>query len=164
MPLSKNAISDVTLCLPSRNEGPTRMQKERDTAIADLIKEGVFNPINDNNGPYCIELSIQSNRLIFQIKNGLREELSSLVLSLNPYRRIIRDYFMMIESHEMARKAGQRAKLEPIDMARRGLHNEAAELMIERLGDKIEMDFETARRLFTLICVLHMGQPRLWRG
>ncbi len=164
MTLSKSSISDITLHLPNRNGGPAQILKERDTAISDLIKEGVFNPLNDNNGPYCIELSIRNNRLVFQIKNALQEGLRSLVLSLSPYRRIIHDYFLMIESHETARKAGQRAKLEPIDMARRGLHNEAAEIMMERLDDKIKMDMDTARRIFTLICVLHMGQARLWQG
>lgn len=163
MTLSKNTISDITLHFPNRNSGPAQILRESDTAISDLIKEGVFHPLNNNNGPYCIELSIQNNRLIFQMKNDDKEDIPSLILSLSPYRRIIRDYFLMIESHETARKAGQRAKLEPIDMARRGLHNEAAQIMMERLEDKIEMDFETARRLFTLICALHLGQPRLWR-
>lgn len=85
------------------------------------------------------------------------------MLSLGPYKRIISDYFLMIDSYEQARIEGKQAKLEPIDMARRGLHNEAADLMIERLAGKIDIDHDTARRLFTLICVLHLGQARLWR-
>ena len=163
MTVSKSAISHITLRFPDRNGIPAQMLRESDTAISDLIKESVFQPLNNDNGPYRIELSIQNNRLIFQIQNDAKEDLPSLILSLSPYRRIIRDYFLMIESHETARKAGQRAKLEPIDMARRGLHNEAAEIMMERMEDKIEMDMETARRFFTLICALHIGQPRLWR-
>ena len=90
--------------------------------------------------------------------------LPHMVLSLSPYRGLIRDYFMMIESYEKFRSEGRQEKLEPVDMARRGLHDEAAHLMMDRLKDKITMDHLTARRLFTLVCALHMDQARLWAG
>ena len=160
MSRGKGTIAHISLGKTAPGQGTGRMNHECDTALKDLEKEGVFQPQTDKNGPYSIELDIQNNRLVFQIKNMLEEELPLLVLSLSPYRRIIRDYFFMIESYEKARLEGNRSKLETIDMARRGIHNEAADLMQERLKDKIEMDFETARRIFTLICVLHLGQPQ----
>ncbi len=158
-----SALTEVRLIYPHPDNPPVRMIHERDTAIADLIRESVFQPLNDNNGPYSLELSISHKHLVLQIKNALEQDLPAFMLSLSPYRRIVKDYFLMIEAYERARSDGMQAKLEPIDMARRGLHNEAADLMLERLKDKINMDHETARRLFTLICVLHLDQARLWR-
>ncbi len=158
-----NALSEIKLIYPHEEKAPVRMSNERDTAIADLIRESAFQPLNDNNGPYRLELSICNNYFVLQIKNANEEDLPAFMLSLSPYRRIVKDYFLMIEAYEKVRAEGIHSKLEPIDMARRGLHNEAADLLIERLKDKIEMDHDTARRLFTLICVLHLDQPRLWR-
>lgn len=86
-----------------------------------------------------------------------------LVLSLRPYKRLIQDYFLIVQSYDDAIKEGKHGRIEAIDMGRRGLHNEGAELLMARLGDKIEMDFDTARRLFTLICVLHESKALLWR-
>lgn len=156
-------IQSVTLHFPHAGTPPAAMAQERDTAMADLRQDGLFLPANDENGPYSLDLGIHNKHLVFQIKNANGVTLPSLMLSLNPYRPIIRDYFLMIESYEQARIEGKQAKLEPIDMARRGLHNEAADLMIERLKDKVTIDHDTARRLFTLICVLHLDQARLWR-
>lgn len=156
-------IHSITLHFPPPGRPPAAMAHERDTAIADLCAEGRFQPANDENGPYSLDLGIHNKHLVFQIKNADGNILPSLMLSLSPYRRIIHDYFLMIESYEQARIEGKQAKLEPIDMARRGLHNEAADLMIERLHDKVTIDHDTARRLFTLICVLHLDQARLWR-
>ena len=140
------------------------MANEQDQAIADLCREGVLKFTQEHQAPYHIDLSIENRQLVLKTVNDNGAALPHLILSLSPYRGIIRDYFLMIESYEKARSEGQQAKLEPIDMARRGLHNEAADLMIERLKDKAHMDHPTARRLFTLICVLHMDQARLWRG
>ena len=158
-----SALKDVKLIYPHENNVPARMSGERDTAIADLISESSFQPLNDDNGPYCLELSICNKHLVLQIKNSDDKNLPAFMLSLNPYRRIVKDYFLIIEAYEKARAEGIHGRLEPIDMARRALHNEAAELLKDRLADKITMDHETARKLFTLICVLHMDQPRLWR-
>ena len=140
---------------------PVMMAKERDTALRDLADDSLFQPLNDNNGPYRILLSAQHKHIVLNIKNSLEEDLPAIGLSLGPYRRIIRDYFLMIESYEKTRIDGNRSKLEAIDMGRRGLHDEAAALLLNRLKDKITMDQDTARRLFTLICVLHLGQVRL---
>ena len=99
--------------------------------------------------------------LVLRIRNTDGHDLPMLVLSLKPYRRVIEDYFLIIASYEEARRNGVLQKLETIDMARRGLHNEGAELLRERLADKIDMDFETARRFFTLICALHRNHVKL---
>ena len=160
--IHRSTISAITLHYPA-DQPPAMMAHERDTAIADLVATGRFQPANDENGPYRLDLAIHNKQLVFQIKNAGGGELPSLILSLSPYRRIIHDYFLMIESYEKARIEGKQVKLEPIDMARRGLHNEAADLMVERLDGKIAIDHDTARRLFTLICVLHLDQARLWR-
>ena len=92
---------------------------------------------------------------MLRLRNERDEELPLLALSLQPYRRLIHDYFLMVQGYEESRRSAPPERLEAIDMGRRGLHNEGAELLIERLKGKIDMDFETARRLFTLICVLH---------
>jgi uncharacterized protein (UPF0262 family) len=158
-----SAIKSITLHYPDGIK-PAAMAGEQDRAIADLCAGGQLAFHQDNHPPYHIDLSIYNRQLVFKATGDDGHERPHLMLSLSPYRSIIKDYFMMIESYEQARMDGQQQKLEPIDMARRGLHNEAADLMIDRLKDKIDMDFETARRLFTLICVLHMDQARLWQG
>ena len=157
--MSKSAIAkleiydrDAPLPLPPGSEP--------DTAIRDLLDHGRFHPVNDRTGPYDVRLSIEDGRLVIRLKNGRDSELPSLVLAMTPYRQIIRDYFMMIESYEQARHSVTREKLEAIDMGRRSLHNEGADLLMERLKDKIEMDHETARRFFTLICALHQKTLR----
>ena len=86
-----------------------------------------------------------------------------LVLSLKPYKRLVKDYFMIVRSYDEAMREGKPSRIEAIDMGRRGLHNEGAESLQERLADKISMDFDTARRLFTLICVLHAQNLSMWR-
>ncbi len=131
------------------------MENERRAALDDLVHNSHFQPHNDNSGPYALALSIEENRLVLRLRNADGAEIPALVLSLTPYRRLIRDYFLIMDSYEAARHDSTREKLEAIDMARRAIHNEGAELLIARLQDKIDMDFDTARRLFTLVCVLH---------
>ena len=137
--------------------------EEQKTLLSELLQHNHFQPHNDNNGPYALQLSIEDARLVMRIQNAHNRDLNALVLSLKPYRRLIQDYFLMLQSYEQARQHATREKLESIDMARRALHNEGAELLIERLKDKIEIDFETARKLFTLICVLHKTNMQLIR-
>ena len=132
--------------------------RDRQIALRDLKTENHFKPEDDDNGPYDIKLSIEENRMVFRITNTHGEDLPTLVLSLTPYRRLIKDYFIIVQSYDEAIKGANPSRIEAIDMGRRGLHNEGAELLMERLKDKIEMDFDTARRLFTLICVLHAGK------
>lgn len=156
-------IASVTLHYPA-GQAPQAMAQERARAVADLCSAGVFRYVGDNTPPYTLDLSIENKQLLLKATDASGAALPHLLLSLSPYRGIIRDYFMMIESYEAFRAEGRQEKLEPVDMARRGLHNEAADLMIGRLKDKITMDHSTARRLFTLICALHMDQARLWTG
>lgn len=139
------------------------IQKDRDVALRDLIETSCFQPRHDQNGPYHIHLSIQENRLVLEISNSKNTALPTLVLSLKPYKRLIQDYFLIVRSYENALNDGKPSRIEAIDMGRRGLHNEGAELLMTRLEDKIDMDLGTARRLFTLICVLHESKALLWR-
>jgi len=151
-------MSDIaTVSLPGLDG---RLGADQQTALKDLIQSASFKPDNDNNGPYDLTLSSEEGRLIVKIRNTQGNELPALILSLSPYRRIIHDYFLMIEGYEESRRTATSCRLEAIDMGRRGLHNEGAEMMIDRLRGKIEMDFETARRLFTLICALQKPSVR----
>ena len=142
---------------------PDHLRKEQQTALNDLLKESVFQPVNDNTGPYDVTLAFEENRLVIYVTNSQGKALNTMVLSLSPYRRLIQDYFLMIESYETARHEGNREKLEAIDMGRRGVHNEGAKLFMTRLKDKIAMDFATARKLFTLVCVLNKNEVLLTR-
>lgn len=156
-----SCISELNLLLAEDSGTGTLLQDERRAALADLLGNSHFQPRNDNCGPYALQISIEEGRLILRMRNARQEELNMLVLSLKPYRRMIQDYFLILESYENARHHATREKLEAIDMARRALHNEGAELLIGRMTEKIDMDFDTARRLFTLICVLHRGNARM---
>ena len=108
-------------------------------------------------------LSVEENRLVFRMKNVNGVDIPMLVLSLKPYKRLIKDYFLIVRSYDEAMREGKPSRIEAIDMGRRGLHNEGAEALQERLLGKVEMDFDTARRLFTLICVLHAQNVHAWR-
>lgn len=129
--------------------------RDRDIALRDLEISSHFHPFKDPAGPYDVSLTIEDNRLVFRILNAQCHRLPMLVLSLKPYRRLIKDYFIIVRSYDEAVRDGKPSRIEAIDMGRRGLHNEGAALLMERLEDKIHMDEDTARRLFTLICVLH---------
>ena len=154
-------ITVIELSESSNLALPDFMVNEQKQALQNLIASNHFQPLNDNNGPYSLRLSIEENRLVMRVRNSDSKDLNMLVLSLKPYKRLIQDYFLMLNSYEQARKTATREKLEAIDMGRRGIHNEGAELFAARLKDKIEMDHETARKFFTLICVLHKTHIRL---
>jgi uncharacterized protein (UPF0262 family) len=133
------------------------IEHERAVAIFDLLEDNHFAPAGGFEGPFCLRLSIAENRLIFDIYDeGDSERLQAVGLSLSPFRRIVKDYFTVCESYFEAIKTASPAKIEAIDMGRRGLHNDGAHLLRERLKGKIEVDDNTARRLFTLLCVLHI--------
>ncbi|KXF76547.1 hypothetical protein ATN84_10810 [Paramesorhizobium deserti] len=135
------------------------VEHERAVAIFDLIEENSFYPVGDAvGGPYRLKLSLVESRLVFAITRENGEEVAIHILSLAPFRRVVKDYFMICESYYQAIRSATPSKIEAIDMGRRGLHNEGSQTLKERLGGKIEVDFDTARRLFTLVCVLH------WRG
>ena len=135
------------------------VEHERAVAIFDLIEENSFRPVNDEGaGPYRLKLSMVESRLIFAISRENGEEVVTHILSLTPLRKVVKDYFMICESYYQAIRSASPSKIEAIDMGRRGLHNEGSQTLMDRLGGKIDVDFDTARRLFTLVCVLH------WRG
>ena len=132
------------------------VEAERAQAVADLQAENRFQPITISTaGPYALRLSIQEGRLVFDIRAMDDSPLIAIVLAMGPFRGLIRDYQMLIESHIKAVEEGREARIQAIDMGRRGLHNEGATLMTRRLDGKVAIDFEPARRLFTLVCVLH---------
>lgn len=131
------------------------VERERNVAIYDLLHENHFQP-KALEGPFRILLRTEDNRIAIDIKDESGRPLDTVRLGLARFRRPVRDYFAVCEAYFKAVRSHSPKGLETIDMARRGLHNEAAELLRECLRDKIEMDFDTARRLFTLICVLHI--------
>ena len=136
------------------------IEQERRIAIFDLIEENRFKPVRSfaagHTGPYKLRLSVQDGRLALEINDLAGTHLETLVLGLARFRRPIKDYFGICESYYQAIRKATAQEIETIDMARRGVHNEAADLLLERLDGKVETDFATARRLFTLICVLHI--------
>jgi uncharacterized protein (UPF0262 family) len=136
------------------------IEQERRIAIFDLIEGNHFAPQRDYQngyaGPYKIELAVEEGRLAIAINAEDDTHLETYVLALGRFRRPIKDYFAICDSYYQAIRNATPTQIETVDMARRGIHNEAAELLKERLEGKIEIDFDTARRLFTLICVLHI--------
>jgi uncharacterized protein (UPF0262 family) len=135
------------------------VEQERRVAIFDLLEANHFAPVG-LTGPYRAVMGVADGRLVFDIRSNDEAPLASIVLALSPFRRIIRDYFAICDSYYKAIRDASPSQIETIDMARRGIHNEAAELLVERLEGKIAIDFDTSRRLFTLICVLHIrGMP-----
>jgi len=135
------------------------IEHERAVAVFDLIEDNSFQPVNDERGgPYVLKLSLAESRLVFAVTREDGSAVMTHILSLTPLRRIVKDYYMICESYYAAIRSATPSQIEAIDMGRRGLHNEGSQTLMDRLSGKVEMDFDTARRLFTLVCVLH------WRG
>jgi uncharacterized protein (UPF0262 family) len=134
------------------------VEHERAVAIFDLVEENSFEPIGHEGGPYRLKLSLVDKRLVIRITTEDGDDVATHILSLTPFRRIVKDYFMICESYYEAIRKASPTQIEAIDMGRRGVHNEGSQTLMDRLDGKVKVDFATARRLFTLICVLH------WRG
>ena len=135
------------------------VEHERAVAIFDLIEENHFQPVGDSAaGPYKLKLSLIDARLVLAVTRENGEPVVTHILSLTPLRRIVKDYYLICESYYDAIRSSTPSHIEAIDMGRRGLHNEGSQTLMDRLAGKIDIDFDTARRLFTLVCVLH------WRG
>jgi uncharacterized protein (UPF0262 family) len=136
------------------------IEQERRIAIFDLLEGNLFRTLRthpDNYaGPYALKLSVEEGRLVVQIAREDNTALETHILGMARFRRLIRDYFAICDSYFQAVKTATPTQIETIDMARRGIHNDAAELLKTALDGKVELDFDTARRLFTLICVLHI--------
>jgi len=149
-------IVNVTLDERSVVRRSPEVEHERAVAIFDLIEENLFAPQGDHDGPYSLHLAIEENRLVFDIRSEADRPLNKVILALSPFRRIVKDYFTVCESYYAAIKRASPSQIEAIDMGRRSLHDEGSDILRLRLAGKIELDANTARRLFTLICVLHI--------
>ncbi|MDA1325746.1 MAG: UPF0262 family protein [Proteobacteria bacterium] len=136
------------------------VEHERAVAVYDLLAENVFDVVGSSVGPYCLLISIRESRLVLDIRDGEENPIEEIILPLSPLRSLVRDYFKVCEAYYEAIKTASPSRIEAIDMGRRGIHDEGAEKLRRRLAPKIEMDAQTSRRLFTLICVLHV---RDWR-
>ena len=145
-------LARLVLDPPGGDAGAAR---DRDIAITDLLEENKFIPVNCPPGPYVLHLKVIENRLRFDLRGEDGGALTCFNLPLSSLRATIRDYFVVCDSYADALKTADQHRLEAIDMGRRGLHNEGAEILIDRLKAHVEMDFATARRLFTLISLLH---------
>jgi uncharacterized protein (UPF0262 family) len=148
----------VTLDESSIGRGGPEQEHERAIAIYDLVESNRFEVLGHDGGPYTLTVSLLSNKLALDIRDHTGAPVMAHILSLTPFRKVVKDYFLICESYYNAIRTASPSHIEAIDMGRRGLHNEAAELLIERLEGKIAVDFDTARRLFTLITALH------WKG
>ncbi|MEM9170492.1 MAG: UPF0262 family protein [Pseudomonadota bacterium] len=159
-PSADASFKIVKIDLDERSLAPAGadIEHERKVAVYDLLEENYFQPIGVENGPFQLYLSNVERRLVFDVRDGDGGALGQVHLSMTPFRKIIKDYFLLCESYYDAIRNAAPAQIETVDMARRAMHNEGSELLIERLGDKIKMDLDTARRLFTLICSFHMRQ------
>jgi uncharacterized protein (UPF0262 family) len=155
---SNSCLSAVRLDERSIGRGNPDQEHERAVAIYDLIEENLFSPDGHDGGPYALTISLQDGRLVFDIRSEAGDPVVAHILSLTPLRRVIRDYFAICESYYAAIRNASPSQIETIDMARRSIHNEGSELLKERLAGKVTIDFATARRLFTLVSVLH------WKG
>jgi uncharacterized protein (UPF0262 family) len=130
-------------------------EHERKIAIFDLLEGNSFSVVGHDGGPYAINLSLADNRLVFDVSDEAGQPVRKFILSLTPFRRVIKDYFMICDSYYDAIRNSTPSQIEAIDMGRRGLHNEGSDLLTQRLADKVVVDFDTSRRLFTLVCALH---------
>jgi uncharacterized protein (UPF0262 family) len=132
------------------------IEHERAVAIFDLLEENRFAPASGLHGPFDLHLAIEENRLNIEIRSAANGASETIVLPLAPFRGIVKDYFMVCESYYEAIRRSSLVQIEAIDAGRRSLHDEGSTLLMERLADKVVIDHDTARRLFTLICVLHL--------
>ena len=151
-------LAAVTLDEASLGRSNDDVEHERRVAIYDLIEGNKFRPVGHDGGPYTLQLGISGNRLVFDIRLTDGTPVIAHMLSLAPFRRIVKDYFVVCDSYYAAIRTASPDRIEALDMGRRGLHDDGSRIVMERLKRKVELDFDTARRLFTLITVLH------WKG
>lgn len=152
----RNRICKIDLDEQLRIRRNADIEHERTVAIFDLLEENLFELSGDLQGPFHLTLSIEDSRLAFDVRSETGDPLDRTVLPLSPFRGVIKDYFTVCESYYDAIKRLSPSQIEALDMGRRAVHNEGSQLLRERLEGKITMDLNTARRLFTLICVLHI--------
>jgi uncharacterized protein (UPF0262 family) len=154
----RNRLVSVTLDEASIGRGTADQEHERQIAIYDLIEENSFALPGHDAGPYALKISMHDAKLAFEVGTEAGDALTTHILSLTPFRALLKDYFLVCESYYAAIRSATRAQIEAIDMGRRAVHNEAAQLLLERLKGKVDCDIDTARRIFTLVTALH------WKG
>lgn len=152
-------IVEITLDERTVVRRSPEIERERGAAIADLVHANLFAPTSGFAGPFRVHLSTAEGRLAMEIVSVATGEAETTVLPLAPFARIIKDYFLVCESYTKALRGGNLSRVEAIDMGRRGLHDEGAALLRDSLCSKVRVDRDTARRLFTLVCVLHLKAP-----
>ena len=157
-PRKKNRLVAVTLDEASIGRSNPDVEHERAVAIYDLLEDNTFAPHDDEDGPFALHLSITGSRLAFDIRRADGTPVVAHLLSLTPLRRVVKDYYTVCDSYYAAIRTATPDRIEALDMGRRSLHDEGSKVLMERLSRKVRLDFDTARRLFTLICVLH------WKG
>jgi len=157
-PAAKQRLVAVTLDEETIGRSNPDIEHERQVAIYDLLEQNMFAPVGHAGGPYALHLSVTGNRLAFDIRTQDGKQIIAHLLSLTPLRRIVKDYYTVCDSYYEAIRTATPDKIEALDMGRRSIHNEGSRILMERLKDKVKLDIDTARRLFTLICVLH------WKG
>lgn len=152
-------LIEINLDEASIGANSLEVEHERNVAIFDLLEENNFELVNGPAGPYKLQIAIAEHRLVFAVTAGdATEPCVTFMLSLNPFRRVVKDYFLVCENYFEAIKIAPPSRIEALDMGRRALHDEGSKLLLERLQGKVQMDVPTSRRLFTLICALH------WKG
>ncbi len=152
----RRRIVEITLDEKSIVRWSPEIEHERNVAVFDLLEANDFHLRDGFDGPYRIHLSLRESTLVMRVRNDEADEETEIALPVRPLRRVIRDYFMICDSYFKAIRGATPKQIETIDMARRGLHNEGSEMLMDMLADRVEMDLDTARRLFTLVCVLHL--------
>jgi uncharacterized protein (UPF0262 family) len=155
---TKQRLIAVTVDEESIGRSNEDVEHEREVAIYDLLEKNAFAPAGDDSGPYALHLSVNGNRLVFDIRTQDGKPVVAHHLSLSPLRRLVKDYYIICDSYYQAIRTATPDKIEAIDMGRRAIHNDGSRILTERLEGKVQVDLDTARRLFTLICVLH------WKG
>jgi uncharacterized protein (UPF0262 family) len=148
----------VTIDESSIGRANRDVEHERAVAIYDLIEDNSFRLLDHDGGPYTLTIGVSGNRLVFDIREADGTPVIAHLLSLAPFSRIVKDYFTVCDSYYAAIRTATPDRIEALDMGRRSLHDEGSRILMERLRRKVEIDFDTARRLFTLVTVLH------WKG
>jgi uncharacterized protein (UPF0262 family) len=155
---TSNRLVAITLDENSISRSNRDVEHERAVAIYDLLEDNTFAPHDDDGGPFALHLSITGSRLVLDIRRENGTPVMAHLLSLSPLRRLVKDYYTVCDSYYAAIRTATPDRIEALDMGRRALHDEGSNILMERLKRKVDVDFDTARRLFTLICVLH------WKG
>lgn len=155
--MSDHRLASIDLDATTLPAATAEIEHERRVAIFDLVEKNSFEPVGSDGGPYALTLSLQDNRLVFDIRQqgGAEGSGRTYALSLTPMKSVLKDYVLICDSYYEALRGSSPSQIEAVDMGRRGLHNEGAELLKQRLEGKVVVDHETARRLFTLVCALY---------